>query len=144
MIRASTALCIALLVVGCTAATPSVKAMRSTEPSAVVGPVWQWTAMEAPAGKLAVNVPERYTIQLGADGNAKALFDCNRGGGSYQISTGTLSFGPLLSTRMACPPDTLDAPFMQGLSETSTFSVANNQLTLGLKSGGTMTFQAAP
>ena len=67
---------------------------------------------------------------------------CNRGGGDYRISTGKLSFGPLLSTRMACPEDSLDGPFMRDLQRVVSFFVENGMLYLELPmDSGTMKFR---
>ena len=69
----------------------------------VIGKAWQWVATVTPAEKISVPASERYTILLMADGKAQAQFDCNRGGGGYTIAEGELSFGPMMSTRMALP-----------------------------------------
>lgn len=50
---------------------------------------------------------------LMGDGKLQARFDCNRGGGNHKISEGKVSLGPLLSPRMACPPGSLDAPYVR-------------------------------
>ena len=89
---------------------------RSTDSQMVLNQTWQWVATITPVERITVPNPERYTIRLTDDGKIQARFDCNGGGGNYEISAGRLSFGPLLSTRMACPPDSLDAPFMRHLS----------------------------
>jgi len=46
------------------------------------------------------------------------------------MSTGRLSFGSLLSTRMACPPDSLDSPFMKDLQRVVSFFLENGKLYL--------------
>ena len=118
---------------------------RSTDPQSVLDKTWQWESTITPVEKIAVPNPERYTILLKADGRAQARFDCNRGGGDYQISAGKLSFGPLMSTRMACPPGTLDAAFMKDLQRVSSFFVLNGTLYLELPyDSGTMRFRPAP
>ena len=82
---------------------------------------------------------------LMADGKAQVRFDCNRGGGSYHISEGQLSFGPMMSTRMACPPDSLDVPFMRDLQRVASFFVQEGALYLELPNdSGTMQFRQAP
>ena len=118
---------------------------RSTDPQSVLDKTWQWESTITPVEKITVPNPERYTILLKADGRAQARFDCNRGGGDYQISAGKLSFGPLMSTRMACPPGTLDAAFMKDLQRVSSFFVLNGTLYLELPyDSGTMRFRPAP
>jgi len=95
-----------------------------------------------PAETIAVSDPARYTILFLEDGRLQARFDCNRGGGSYVISTGKLSFGPMMSTRMACPPDSLDAAFMRDLQRVGAFFIENGMLYLAFpEDGGTMRFR---
>jgi heat shock protein HslJ len=110
-----------------------------------VGKTWQWEATVTPVEKLSVPNPENYTIRLTEAGKVEARFDCNRGGGSYEISTAKLTFGPLMSTRMACPPGTLDALFMRDLGRVSSFFVDDGKLYLELPlHSGTMRFRQAP
>jgi heat shock protein HslJ len=90
-------------------------AERSTDPRLVLNKTWQWMSTITPVEKIDVPNPESYTILLKDEGKIQARFDCNRGGGSYEISEGKLSLGPLISTRMACPEDSLDGPFMRDL-----------------------------
>ncbi|WP_419664226.1 META domain-containing protein [Desulfosarcina variabilis] len=61
------------------------------------------------------------------------------------MSEGRLSFGPLMSTRMACPPDTQDALFMRDLQRAGSFFVENEDLYLELPMGsGSIRFRQAP
>ena len=116
---------------------------RSTEPQMVIGNTWQWVSTVTPVEKISVPAPEGYTILLMTDGRVQAQFDCNRGGGSYTIAEGKLSFGPMMSTRMACPPDSLDAPFMRDLQRVTSFFVEDGTLYLELPyDSGTMQFRS--
>jgi len=118
---------------------------RSTDPLSVLNKTWQWVSTITPVEKITVLEPERYTILLKADGKAQIRCDCNRGGGEVQISPGKLSFGPLMSTRMACPSDTLDGPFMRDLQRVASFFVQDGLLYLELPyDSGTMKFRPAP
>jgi heat shock protein HslJ len=71
---------------------------------------------------------------------------CNRFAGTYDLSGGRLSFGPLASTRMACAPgpgSTLEQPFLQGLADIAKTGVQMQppqQLQITLKNGDVMTF----
>jgi len=118
---------------------------RSTDPQSVLNKTWQWVSTITPVEKIEVPNPERYTIILTDDGKLQARFDCNRGGGEFKISPGKLSFGPLMSTRMACPPDTLDGPYMRDLQRVTSFFLQNEVLYLELPyDSGTMKFRPAP
>jgi heat shock protein HslJ len=127
------------------ATSPSDEAGRSVDPQKILSRTWQWESTITPVEKIAVPNPERYTILLKADGKAQVRFDCNRGGGDYKISEGKLSFGPLMSTRIACPPDTLDAPFLRDLQRAASFFIEKGNLYLELPfDSGTMKFRPAP
>jgi heat shock protein HslJ len=128
---------------GCTAGIPSWgEHTRSTDPQTILDKTWQWESTITPIEKITVPDPERYTILMTADGRAQIRFDCNRGRGEFKISPGKLSFGPLLSTRIACPPDSLDSSFMRDLQRVVSFFVDNGTLNLELPyDSGTMTFR---
>jgi heat shock protein HslJ len=130
---------------GCAAAVPSGgEHTRRNDPQTILGKTWQWESTITPVERIPVPDPERYTILLKSDGRAKIRFDCNRGGGEFKISTGKLSFGPLLSTRMACPPGSLDSAFTRDLQRVVSFFVDNGRLYLELPyDSGTMKFRPA-
>ncbi|MDH4109834.1 MAG: META domain-containing protein [Gammaproteobacteria bacterium] len=114
---------------------------RSTSPDAVIGLLWQWVGSTTPDEDIAVSEPERYLLLLNAEGRAEVEFDCNSGGGDYTIDEAALSFGPLISTRMACPEDTQDFVYMSQLQRASAFYVENGELYVELAmDGGTMRF----
>jgi len=130
---------------GCATGGKSELAARAKEPRLVLNRTWQWVSTVTPVEKITVPKPERYTIRLTENGKVQARFDCNGGGGTYQISEGRLSFGPLLSTRMACPPDSLDGPFMRDLQRVASFFLQDGELYLELPfDSGTMRFRPAP
>lgn len=144
MTRLLKALLTVIVVTGC-AGAPVNQQVRMTAPQSVVGKTWQWQSTTTPAEKINVPAPERYTFLLTADGRVQARFDCNRGGGSYTIADGRLAFGPMMSTRMACPPDSLDAAFMRDLQRAASFFVRDGALFLQLTGdSGTMRFRSPP
>jgi heat shock protein HslJ len=143
MHRTLLVLLVAMMVVGCTVGSSPIQRKRSTDPQTVLGKTWQWESTITPVEKITVPAPERYTIILQTDGRAQIRFDCNRGGGEFKISPGKLSFGPLLSTRMACPPDSLDSAFMRDLQRVVSFFADNGLLYLELPyDSGTMKFRS--
>ena len=136
---------LAVMVAGCATGGKSELAARTKEPRLVLNRTWQWVSTVTPVEKIKVPKPERYTIRLTDDGKVQARFDCNGGGGTYQISEGRLSFGPLLSTRMACPPDSLDGPFMRDLQRVASFFLQDGELYIEIPfDSGTMRFRPAP
>ena len=140
---------ILLMLVGIAAAacatSPSDEAGRSVDPQKILSRTWQWETTVTPVEKIEVPAPERYTVFFETDGRVRVQFDCYRGGGDYKISEGKLSFGPLMSTRIACPPDTLDGPFMRDLQRAASFFIEKGNLYLELPyDSGTMKFRPAP
>jgi heat shock protein HslJ len=114
---------------------------RSTSPDAVIGLLWQWVGTSTPDDDISVAEPERYLLLLNAEGRAEIEFDCNSGGGDYSIDEGSLAFGPLISTRMACPDDTQDFVYMSQLQRATAFYVEGGELHVELAmDGGTMRF----
>ena len=132
-----------MVIVGC-AATSGLpdENTPSTDPQSVLNKTWQWVSTITPVEKMVVANPERYTIILANNGTLQAQIDCNRGGGEFKISPGKLSFGPLMSTRMACPEDNLDGPFIRDLQRVTSFFVQDGMLYLELPyDSGTMKFR---
>lgn len=145
MTRMITIFLIGMVLAGCAGTPPVDIPSRSNDPKKVIGKTWQWVSTITPVEKITVPVPARYTIHLVVDGKLTAQFDCNRGGGSYTIADGKLSFGPLMATRMACPPDSLDIRFMKDLQRVSSFFLMNGSLYLELPhDSGTMQFKPVP
>jgi len=124
-----------VLLVGCAVGNRHSAVKRNTDPASVVNKTWQWQGTVTPVDRITVPQPERYTIRLTSEGRVQAVFDCNRGGGDYEMTEGRLTFGPLLSTRMACPPDTQDEVFMRDLQRVQSFFVENGELFLELTLG---------
>ena len=136
---------VGLALVGCAIGQSGNQSVRNRDQQMVVGKTWQWVSTITPAERITVANPARYTILLRPDGKAQVRFDCNRGGGDFKITEGHLSFGPLISTRMACPPDSLNAPFMRDLQRVVSFYIEGDFLYLELPyDSGTMKFQPVP
>ena len=133
---------IGMIIVSCAAGPLSGENTHRRDPQSVLNKTWQWESTITPVEKITVPAPERYTIRLSDDGRLRAQFDCNRGGGDYKISAGKLSFGPLISTRMACPPDSLYNQFMKDLQRVGSFFLQDGNLYLELPyDSGTMKFR---
>ncbi len=145
MKRMITIILVGMVFSGCATGKSDEQSARSSDPQTVIGKTWQWVSTVTLVEKITVKEPERYTMLLMADGKARIQFDCNRGGGDNKIVDSQLSFGPLISTRMACPPDSLDAPFIRDLQRVASFFVQEGVLYLELPyDSGTMRFRRAP
>ena len=77
------------------------------------------------------------TLFFGTDGNAGGNAGCNTYGGSYTVNGSSLTFGPLISTMMACEPSIMDQEqaFLKGLGDTKSFEATSDKLTLKDSSG---------
>ena len=118
---------------------------HATAHGQIIGKTWMWTRTITPVETVEVAKPERYTMLLGMDGRAVLRFDCNRGGGVYEIGEGTIKFGPMMSTRAACPPDSQDYVYMKQLSEVTSFFTMEDRLYLEMPmDSGTLHFAEVP
>jgi heat shock protein HslJ len=126
----------------CGGATSQADGRGSGPATTIVGVTWEWVSTVNPVERIEVADPSRYTLTLLAGGEVRAGFDCNRGGGSYELSTGRLSFGPFMSTRMACPEDSQADLFMRDLQRVTSFFEQDGELYLELPyDSGTMRFR---
>lgn len=125
---------------GCGAAPHDQGAARVRTPEAATG-VWHWETTVTPVERIGAANPERYTLELQPGGVALVRADCNRGRGTYEISEGRIKFGPIATTRMACPPGSLDGRYLKDLARVTTFFVEDGRLFLELPvDSGTMRF----
>jgi heat shock protein HslJ len=145
-LRLSIVLAAALLLVGgCGAGSdggsPGGQPEVEKEPASAIGTLWHWNGSTAGTGDVEVVEPHRYTLLLRDDGGAEFRFDCNRGRGSYEMEGERLRFGPIMTTRMACPEDSQDFVFGQQLDGVESFLLDDGQLRLRLQDGGSMRFR---
>lgn len=140
-----TLLLLGTVLAGCAMNAHERQTTRSTDPGQVVGKTWQWVSTVTPVDRVSATAPERYTILLHPQGKVQARFDCNRGGGEYEMAQGKLTFKPMMATRMACPPGSQDSRFMRDLQQTVSFFLEQGHLYLELPlDSGTMKFRMAP
>lgn len=120
---------------------PSLNATLTSTP-------WEWVSTTDPAqGPVAVNDPSRYVILFNEDGTAYIKADCNNVQATYTTDGNNISIAPGASTRMACPPDTMDSAFLQQLSAAAIYFINGGSLYMDLPAdSGTMRFvpQGAP
>ena len=55
---------------------------------------------------------------------------CNRMAGPYTLGNGTIEFGPLAMTRMACPAMAVETRFTTALAAVKSYRIETNQLLL--------------
>lgn len=75
-----------------------------------------------------------------AENNVSGFSGCNRFRGSYTYADGKLSFGPLASTRMACPPEQMETErkVLQLLEATKAAEATHKTLILQDATGATL------
>jgi heat shock protein HslJ len=80
------------------------------------------------------------TLSFDENGQAGGNASCNQFGGSYEAKDGKLTFGPLVSTLMACAtPGAMEqeAAYMAALAKVAGYTVTGDQLTL-IDANGTL------
>ena len=92
------------------------------------------------SGEVASSVPadvETPTLDITAD-QMSVFTGCNRGGATVEVSEGSITFGPLRLTRMACPEPAmqLEATVTAVLDGTVPYTVTAELLTIGDESSG--------
>jgi heat shock protein HslJ len=115
------------------------------------GTSWRLVAIESmddKQGSTAVPDPDNYTVSFGADGRAAFRIDCNRGSGTWEAKpsatepSGQLSFGPIATTRMACPQPSLEQRVGTALSFVRSYLIKDGRLHLSLLAdGGILTWE---
>lgn len=140
----------ALLLASCahapSAAGPEVMA------SGLAGTRWRlvdFQSMDDAQGRRAPADRDRYVVVFGADGRASLQIDCNRGSATWQAERsgdrGSLTFGEIATTRMACPPPTM-APLLEAqLPYVRSYVHTAGRLHMSLMAdGGILTWEPAP
>jgi heat shock protein HslJ len=92
------------------------------EPAALVGTTWTVTGTVANEAVSSVPMDSTASITIADDGSVAVQTGCNNGSGSVEIGDDTLTFGPIATTKMACPPE-------QTALETSVLAVLQGEVT---------------
>jgi heat shock protein HslJ len=121
-----------------------VVALRPSD-SGLTGRLWTLVAYtEAEPAFQGVVPPDqqiRYTITFETDGTFAATADCNQVLGTYETrGSDGLTIEPGASTRAYCGEGSLGELYVNTLSRTTSFAIVNTQLTLGISSGGTLSY----
>ena len=139
----------AAVVIACSSAGSSASAGSSGTTgtgTALTGKTWQLTAIteKVPAFQGVVPAADQanYTIEFKADGTYSAKADCNMVSGTYTTTSAgglTIVLGP--STLVACPEGSLGSQYVAGLGNAASYAIADGQLTITLKDGGTLVYK---
>lgn len=115
---------------------------KSTSAS-IVG-TWKLTAY-GPADSPTPAVPDvEATIKFDSDGKLGGSGGCNSLGGDYTVEGDQITFGPIVSTLMACadPIMAQEAAVTQVMFETATYKIDGNTLTI-TRDGNVLVFELA-
>jgi copper homeostasis protein (lipoprotein) len=131
------------------AARPDAAARDSTPPSApavpLEGTVWRLVELEGrpmPAPSDSTRAPG-FTLLV--DGHkVQGSAGCNRMMGTYQLTGASLKFGPLATTRMACPAMDVEQAFLVALDGTTRYEIIGSSLTLYGADGALARLEAPP
>lgn len=112
----------------------------SPVPTGSLPPVrWQLKQIVSQNGTAKPESPENYWIQFLPEGKLALKADCNSGGGSYKVQGSSLTLAQLVSTKVACPPDSLGDKFLANLQYVVSFVLhgdAEDELTLSMMADG--------
>ena len=122
-----------------------VAGIAQADANPLVGTSWQLHAiqsMDDAQGTTKVADPSHFTLEFGRDGRAALRLDCNRGHGDYKVtsagdgSSGSLTFGPVATTRAMCPPPRLDQRVARDLAHVRSYLLKDGKLYLSLMADG--------
>jgi heat shock protein HslJ len=137
---------LALLIVGCSSsgASPSASGaavVASLAPIELAGTTWTLVDLD---GTTLASSGARLTLEFHADGNVSGTAGCNTYGGTYTVDAASITFGPLLSTKMACeqPLMTTETAYLTALQGATSYGVDGTG-NLVLSGSATLTFSPA-
>lgn len=117
------------------AAAPDTSAPAAPAPTApaaaLEGTEWRLAdigGQPSPGGAESTRHPGFTLIAEGR--KVQGLAGCNRMNGTYQLDGQKLKFGPLATTRMACPDMQTETAFLNALEATTRYEVSGSSLTL--------------
>jgi heat shock protein HslJ len=141
VVRIAAVLAVVGLAAGCGKKQESAESVITSP----VGFVWKWEGTQTPVERIVPPNPADYTLEFLPDTTVVAKIDCNRGHGRYRMDGKSILIGPLATTRMACPPGSLDATFAQQLDAARTIFFRGDTLFMDLfADSGTMKFSQLP
>lgn len=88
----------------------------------------------------------RATLELAESGRAAGNGSCNRFSGTAAIAGDSLSFGPLMSTKMACIEEGLtnqETRYLEALGTARRYAIAGDTLRIYIAGGGVLRFSRA-
>lgn len=113
---------------------------KAGTPEAVPGippVIWQLASITSADGtEQTPDDPAKYTLQFLPDGFAAIVADCNVGSGPYTIDGNNLDISNIITTLVACPPESISDEYVQRLDEAVSFGFEDEALVLALPTDG--------
>lgn len=107
--------------------------------STIAPGTWRWVGTVTPVERIVPPSPDNYTLEFMPDGRVDAKLDCNGGSGGYRIDGKSIRFGPLATTKMMCPPGSMDVKFAQQIDAARIWFMHGDTLMIDLYAdSGTM------
>lgn len=129
------AMIVPVLLAGC-----SVHKVETPPSASLGGTSWRLAALQSNDDAIGIvhpDDPAKYEMTLGADGRASLRLDCNRANGHWESpAANQITFTPLMMTRAACPPGSLDTRIARELGYVRTFMREGDKLTLLMMADG--------
>lgn len=134
----------AMLISNCASGADQPSAATGSSPAGLEGTSWRLVEIRSMAdakGAIVPPNPDNYTMRLESGARAIFLLDCNRGRGNWTSAvagdgSGSISFGPIATTRMACPPPSLGDRLANDLARVRAYRVIDGRLSLSLMADG--------
>lgn len=108
----------------------------------LTGTEWQLVAIDGQDVAAGVTT----TLTFGEDGRAGGSGGCNRYSANYVIDGESLSFGPAVSTKMACSEPNMqqESAYFAALESASSYALTEQQLIIQFGEGQQLVFALAP
>jgi heat shock protein HslJ len=115
--------------------------LQSEELPDITGIVWKWQELITPVEQVTIDSPEKYTVELKADGELAVSADCNVGGGTYKINGKSISINITSTTLALCAEGSYGDLFFRSLDGASTYFMEGDNLMIDqFADSGTMRF----
>ena len=135
-------LALVLCMAGCSATKCHCRAYQKKYRRPLTGTVWQLVQLH---GRNVRPEAGTYTLTFSADGRIGGIAACNRLTGTFETDkTWALTFGPLATTRMACPDAGQEQAFLEVLASTTHYDMDGPILILLSNGEMRALFQAMP
>jgi heat shock protein HslJ len=123
----------------------------TSAPHPLTGSEWQLAAIDTSGSTTTLTraLQARHTLSFGEEGQLALQLDCNRGRASWSAGkprngAGTISIGPIASTRALCPEPSFGNQMASGLSDAKTYVLSADRRELVIESAELrFTFAAA-